>query len=377
MKVVHIITGLGDGGAEHTLFKICKYDNVNNHVVISLKGPGKYYSLLKRLGIEVYCLNINIFFYKFFFLIKLLYTLRPDIVQTWLVHGDLIGGIAARLAGIKNILWNIRYSNFEIKKAKLTTILIVKILIKLSYVIPQSIIVVSKKAKKIYERSGYDKKKLILIPNGYDLLILKPSKLQKRFFKKKYKIKKSTLVIGNIARHDPKKDHLNLLNSLSIVRSKNINFICILAGSNIDRNNISLVTKIKELKLSNYVKLIGQKDNIIEIMNGLDIYIQSSSYGEGFPNVVAEAMACGVSCVVTDVGDAAFIVGKTGVVVPPNNSIQLANALEKTIRKIGTKDLKNKSYKSRLRIKENFDIIKMIKLYNKSWIDVYKKNKIN
>jgi glycosyltransferase involved in cell wall biosynthesis len=377
MKVIHIITGLGDGGAEHTLFKICKYDNVNNHVVISLKGPGKYYSLLKRLGIEVYCLNINIFFYKFFFLIKLLYTLRPDIVQTWLVHGDLIGGIAARLAGIKNILWNIRYSNFEIKKAKLTTILIIKILIKLSYVIPQSIIVVSKKAKKIYETSGYDKKKLILIPNGYDLLILKPSKLQKRFFKKKYKIKKSTLVIGNIARHDPKKDHLNLLNSLSIVRSKNINFICILAGSNIDRNNISLVTKIKKLKLSNYVKLIGQKDNIIEIMNGLDIYIQSSSYGEGFPNVVAEAMACGVSCVVTDVGDAAFIVGKTGVVVPPNNSVQLANALERTIRKIGTKDLKNKSYKSRLRIKENFDIIKMIKLYNKSWIDVYKKNKIN
>ena len=61
MKVIHIITGLGDGGAEHTLFKICKYDNVNNHVVISLKGPGKYYSLLKRLGIEVYCLNINIF----------------------------------------------------------------------------------------------------------------------------------------------------------------------------------------------------------------------------------------------------------------------------------------------------------------------------
>lgn len=112
-------------------------------------------------------------------------------------------------------------------------------------------------------------------------------------------------------------------------------------------------------------------------MNGLDIYIQSSSYGEGFPNVVAEAMVCGVSCEVTDVGDAAFIVGKTGVVISPNNSIQLANALEKTIRKIGTTDLKNKSYKSRLRIKENFDIIKMIKLYNKSWIDVYKKNKIN
>ena len=121
MKVIHIITGLGDGGAEHTLFKICKYDNINKHIVISLKGPGKYFSLLNKLGIKVYCLNIKFFsIHKFFFLIKLLHSLKPDVVQTWLVHADFIGGIAARLVGIKNIIWNIRYSNFEVGKAKLT-----------------------------------------------------------------------------------------------------------------------------------------------------------------------------------------------------------------------------------------------------------------
>ena len=186
MKVVHIITGLGDGGAEHTLFKICKYNTNNKHIVISLTGSEKYSSLLKNLNIKVYCLNLNFFsIYKFFFLIKLLNSLKPDVVQTWLVHADLIGGIAARLAGIKNILWNIRYSKIEIGKAKLTTILIIKILAKLSFLIPKFIIIVSKKSKKIYEIEGYDKKKFRLIPNGYDLSILKFNKLQKKNFKKK------------------------------------------------------------------------------------------------------------------------------------------------------------------------------------------------
>ena len=186
MKVVHIITGLGDGGAEHALFKICKYDVSNKHFVISLKGPGKYFSLLNKLGIKVYCLNVNFFsIIKFISLIKLLRFLKPDIVQTWLVHADFIGGIAARLAGIKNIFWNIRYSNIEIGKAKLTTVIIIKILSILSYLIPKFIITVSKKAKKIYEKIGYNGKIIKFIPNGYDLSILKINKHQKKNFKKK------------------------------------------------------------------------------------------------------------------------------------------------------------------------------------------------
>ena len=150
MKIIHIITGLSDGGAEHTLYKICKSDTMNNHIVVSIKGRGKYFSLLKKLGIKVYCLNIKFFsIHKFFYLIKLLRTLKPHIVQTWIVHGDFIGGVAAKLACIKNIIWHVRYSNLEIGKAKLTTIINIKLLTKLSFVIPKFIVVVSKKAKKI------------------------------------------------------------------------------------------------------------------------------------------------------------------------------------------------------------------------------------
>ena len=368
MKVIHIITGLGDGGAERTLFKVCKYDLLNDHIVISLKGPGKYYSLLNKLGIEVYCLNINFFsIYKFFFLMMLLNKLKPDVVQTWLVHADFLGGMAARLIGIKNIVWNIRYSNFKVGKAKLATILIIKILSKLSFLIPKIIVIVSKRAKKIYTIEGYDKKKFRFIPNGYDLSILKPLKIKKNSFQKRIKIKKLVPLIGNVARYDQKKDHLNLLNALSLIRRKNIDFFCILIGSNIDNNNIILTSEIKKLKLSKNVKLLGQNDNILQVMNGLDILVQSSRYGEGFPNVIAESMACGTPCIATDVGDAAFIIGKTGWIVPPNNSIKLAKAIEKGLKEIGTKNWNKRCFEARLRIKKNFTVSKMLQSYNEVW----------
>lgn len=375
MKVIHIITSLGDGGAEHTLYKICKHDISNKHIVISLKSPEKYFSLLSNLGIKVYCLNFKFYsIYKFLILINLLRSLKPDIVQTWLVHADLIGGVAAKLAGIKNIIWNVRYSNFKIGKAKLTTFLIIKLLAKLSFLIPKLIIIVSKRAKKIYEKEGYDKEKLRFIPNGFDLLFLRPNIIQKKIFRKKIKIKKKIPIIGNVARYDPKKDHLNLLTSLSIIQSKKIDFVCLLVGSNINKNNIKLASHIKRLKLSKNIKLLGQNDNILQVMNGLDLYVQSSSYGEGFPNVVAESMACRTPCVVTNVGDASFIVGKTGWVVPPNNPNELAKALEKALYELTTQKFSKRCNKARSRIIEKFDMSKMLKSYNKSWYQVYKKN---
>ena len=373
MKIVHIVTGLGDGGAEHTLFKICKHDIKNKHIVISFKKYGKYFSLLNKLGIKVYCLNASFFsIHKFFFLIKLLQSLKPDIVQTWLVHADFIGSIAARLAGIKKILWNVRYSNIEIDKSKLTTILIIKVLAKLSYIIPEIIVIVSKKAKKIYENKGYDKRKLKFIPNGYDLSNLKGNKDQKIDFQKKIKIKKRIPLIGYVARYDPLKDHLNLLNALSLIRLKGKDFFCILVGSNINKNKI-LINEIKKLKLNNYVRLLGPVKNVSKVMNLLDIHVQSSA-SEGFPNVVAEAMVHKTPCVVTNVGDSSYIVGKTGWVVPPNDSVKLAKAIETAFNEIGTKNWNKKCNEARVRIKQKFSLSKMIKSYNKVWIKVFKKN---
>jgi glycosyltransferase involved in cell wall biosynthesis len=375
MKILHIITALGNGGAEHTLYKICKYDKSNDHIVISFKGEGKYFSLLNEIGTKVYILKTNpiTFFLKFFLLIKMIRFLNPDLVQTWLVHGDFLGGIAAKLAGIKNIVWNIRYSNLEFKSTKLITTILIGVLSKLSFSLPESIIVVSKSAKINCEKIGYCKKKLFLIQNGYDLSILKPIKNQKIIFRKKLKIKKEVPIIGMVARYTQKKDHGNLLNALSLIRSKNIKFFCILVGPGNNKKNLDLMSKIKKLGLNNSIKLLGSKNDITHVMNWMDIYIQSSKYGEGFPNVVAEAMACGTPCVATDVGDAAFIIGKTGFVVHPNNSFKLSRAIERMIKEINKKNWNKKKNQPRLRIKNNFDINIMIKSYDKLWNKIYKK----
>ena len=371
MRIIHIITGLGDGGAEHTLFKICKYDHKNKHIVISLKGPDKYFSLLHKIGIKVVCCNFKYYsIFKFFFLINTIRKIKPDLIQTWLVHADLVGGMASILAGCKNIIWNIR-SNFELGKAKLMTILIIKLLSKLSYFIPEKLSLFQKKLS-IYMKRKVMIKKLIFIPNGYDLLSLKQDIYKRKVFINRNKLENKKFIIGNVARYDPKKDHSNLLNALSILRNINIDFFCILAGKNIDRNNLNLMKKIHKLKLSKHIKLIGQNANILEVMNGIDVYVQSSSFGEGFPNVVAEAMACKTPCVATNVGDASLIVGNTGWIVPPSNSILLAKALEKAFYELESTEWNQRCTKARSKISNNYDISIMIKNYNKLWLKVYK-----
>ena len=197
--------------------------------------------------------------------------------------------------------------------------------------------------------------------------------IKKKNFIIKNKLENKKFIIGNVARYDPKKDHSNLLNALSILRNKKIEFFCILAGKNIDRNNLKLIKEINEFELTKYIKLLGQNDNILGVMNGIDVYVQSSSFGEGFPNVVAEAMACKTPCIVTDVGDASLLVGNTGWVVPPSDPINMANALEKSFYEIDSIKWNQRCIKARSKISNKFDISVMIKNYNKVWAKVYKK----
>ena len=163
------------------------------------------------------------------------------------------------MSGKNNILWNIRYSNLERDKAKLTTILIIKVLALLSYFVPRIIITVSKRAKKIYEIAGYNSKIIKYIPNGYDLSILRVNETEKINFRKKINYRNRIPLIGNVARFDPQKDHLNLLKALNLIKNKKINFKCIFVGFNVDNKNIELLSNIKKLKLSNHIKLLGQK----------------------------------------------------------------------------------------------------------------------
>ena len=369
MKIIHIISSLDFGGAEKVLFNICNSDMENEHIIVSLTQLGEYGRMLKKKKISVYVCNMKskiYFLSSFFYLISIIKKYKPDIVQTWMYHGDFLGSIAARLAGVKKIVWGIRHTNLKFRKSKFTTILISRVLAKLSWSIPKLIIVCAKSAMNFHQKIGYDRKKMCLINNGYDLSIFKNNRNKKNSIRKFYKIDRSTPLLATVGRYTFEKDHENLFKALKILKTKNYKFRYLLIGPKIDYNNVQLVSQIKKYKLENIVILLGIRRDIPLILKEIDLHILSSN-SEAFPNVVAEAMACGTPCVVTDVGDARFIVGKTGWVAPPNNSFLLSNSIKHALSELGTNKWKSKSNLARLRIKKNFDIENMINAYKIAW----------
>lgn len=370
MKILHIITSLYDGGAEGVLYRLCCNDKFNKHIVVSLRDKGKYGQLFLNNNIKIYCLEMKPRRFSIFSLLKLIKILKfekADIVQTWLYHSDFFGSIAAKLAGVKNLIWNIRHSDFNYDDTKKSLIILVKILAKLSYILPRKIIFCSKNAIKIHEKLGYDKKKLIYIANGYDLKKFRPSINQKLIFRKKFNINKNLPILGNVARFQPHKDHKNLLKALYLLKKDQVLFKCFLVGFKINKQNKILNKLIKKFKLRREIIFLGPQNNINKFMNGIDVHILASKYGEGFPNVVGEAMASGTPCVVTNVGDTREIVKKTGWVVPPNNSIKLSKGIKAALENYETNNWNNLCINARKRIKYNFSINNMIENYRKVW----------
>ena len=370
MKILHIITSLLDGGAEGVLYRLCTNDTNNEHMVISLRGKGKYGELLTNQGVKVLTLNMKpkkFSIFAFLKLIKILKNENADIIQTWLYHADFLGGIAARLAGKKNLIWNIRHSDFNKKYTKKSLVILIKILSKLSYFLPKKIISCSKNSIKLHTNIGYQSNKMNYVPNGYDLQMFKPNPQRKLLIKNKFNIKNRFTLLGNIARFHPQKDHVNLLQALSIVKKNKIPFKCILVGFGIEKKNKILNNLIQKFNLKNELILLGQQSKINVIMNEIDVNILASGYGEAFPNVVAEAMASGTPCVVTDVGDSSLIVGDTGWVTRTSNSKELANNIKKAINKSKSKKWNYLCLKARKRIVKKFSIKKMIVSYNKIW----------
>jgi glycosyltransferase involved in cell wall biosynthesis len=372
-KVVHIITSLANGGAEGVLFRLCSHDSVHHHIVFSLQDEGKYEPLLRAHGIEVHTVGMRPNIpspIALLTLIRLLRKHRPDIVQTWMYHADLIGGIAARMAGIRSIVWGIRHTTLEPGKSKKTTIWIAKLLAKLSWWLPVRIAVCAQRAMDVHEALGYNRAIMRFIANGYDLADFTPKPEAARALRAEWVVEPNMPLIGTVGRYDPQKDHANLLQALALLRSRNIPVRCVLVGTSLDDDNQELLAQIQGLGFEETVILLGSRTDIRAIMSALDVHVLPSAYGEAFPNVVAEAMACETPCVVTDVGDAAYIVGDTGWVVPTRDAEALAGAMEKALIASQQTDWQERCVLARKRIAEQFSIQRMVSAYSALWNEV-------
>jgi glycosyltransferase involved in cell wall biosynthesis len=355
------------------LFKLLRRldSNVFIPTVISLTSYGVYGSKIKSLGVSVSALNMSFFNFPVCFirLAYLIYKSKPCIVHTWMYHADLLGGICAHLLRVPKICWCIRNSGLSTKGNKLSTRIVVYFCSILSHVIPNIIISCSNKAVSNHISFGYSPVKFLTISNGFDVNKFFPNKYYRPKLCRLLNISNSSKLIGLIARYDPQKNHHGFLEAASIVsrQSPSANFI--LVGNNIDYNNKELLSHIEKYDLKNVVHLLGQISDVSYIISSLDILVSSSSWGEGFPNVVGEAMSSGVPCVVTDVGDSSFIVGKTGLVVPINDPNALSQNILYLLNK-SAKDYLKLSRNARGRVMHYFNITDVTKKYENVYINI-------
>lgn len=370
MRVLHIITGLSDGGAEGVLFRLIKHDASGSvHHVVALASDGKYGPQLRQLGVAVTILGMprgRLSISGLMGLWRILRTWRADVVQTWMYHADLIGGAAARLAAVP-VVWGIRNTTLEAGHSKRSTIWVARLCAWLSRWVPALIVCCAQAAQSVHAALGYDVRRMVVIPNGYDLSSFAPDPLARARLREDWAVSNDVPFFGMVARFDPYKDHGNLIAALAHLKARGLDFKVVLIGTGIDENNTLLVQQIAAACLTERVRLLGPCNDVPAIMNALDIHVLSSA-AEAFPNVLAEAMACGTPCVATDVGDSARIVGDTGWLVPPRNSLALADALAEAITAL--QDAPNWHQRmqcARQRIVQEFDIRRMVERYQQTW----------
>lgn len=373
MRIVHIIAGLKQDGAQSALYRLTSHSTPGDeHIVISMMDEGDYGSRLKAAGVRLHFLDMprgRITFAGVTALHGLLRDLRPDVVQTWMYHADLIGGVVARLAGSAKVVWGIRHSDHDPSRTKGSTRVVATLCAWTSGLVPALIVSCSERAVSIHQAMGYPNRKFRVIPNGYDLSQFAPDPVRGTALREELGVPHNAPLAGFVARWHPQKDHATLAAALAILAEEAPDLRCVLVGEGMDRDNPSLQHLLSNAGIANRVILVGQRSDIAGVMNALDVHVLSSAFGEAFPNVVAEAMACGTPCVVTDVGDAGLIVGKTGWIVGASDEVGLAAAIRAALKERRNAPVEWEARKAacRNRIAEHFSLERMAAAYSAVW----------
>jgi len=349
-RVLHVITSLQTGGAEGMLTALLlnQKDTTKQVQVATLAPGGRNFDLLTESNIQVYDLGLR-HTYNFFTslsrLIKIIRREKPDVVQSWMYHADLITTIALYLSGRRNktrLIWGIRCSDMNL--ADYSPLLRMTIgLCKFLSPLPDVVTVNSRAGRDHHIRAGYRPREILVFENGYDLSLFRRPTGTRGKIRKELGIPVDAIVIIAVARVDPMKDWQNFLDAFSTLSD----IYAIAAGEG--TKNLADLPRLKRL---------GRRDDVPDLLAASDIFVSSSAYGEGFSNAIAEAMASNLPIVATDVGDAAYIVGDGGVIIPPRDSNALANSIEHLVSK--PKSARKMGKMARERIEKQFSLKKTL-----------------
>lgn len=298
------------------------------HTVISLTGIGTVGLQLQALGIEVHvmgmrsALDIPRVIWR---LVRMISTARPDVVQTWMYHADLLGGVAARLPGNRNVIWGIRTTDVTAGGTRATAF-VRQLCAWLSRTVPHTIVCAADASRRAHIAVGYDAARMVVVPNGFDLIRLVATPAQRNALRLQCGFEQELVVVGYLGRFHPAKDQANFVRAAGLLARQFSNARFLMVGRDLDDDNVQLAQWIRATGCAECFVLLGERSDVPACLSAMDLFCLSSRT-EGFPNVVGEAMAMGLPCVVTDVGDAAMLVADTGVVVPKEDSAALALGL--------------------------------------------------
>lgn len=365
ISLLCVINALGTGGAEAMLYRLLTHldrTRFRARVVTLIDTIEPFATKIRSLGIPVQTLGMRPGRPNPLYVLRLARWLRqdpPDVIQTWLYHADLVGGLAARLAGGIPVVWGIRHSDLSREGNPWLTLQTVKACARLSHWLPRRIVCNSEASRAVHAAAGYAAEKMMVIPNGLDLAMFRPDPAARESVKKELlEIRGESPLVGLIGRFHPHKDHQNFIQAAAILSRSRPDVHFLLCGRGITWDNPKLVRWIMEAGIGDRFRLLGDRDDVPRLMAGLDLAV-SSSFGESFPNVIAEAMSCGVPCVATDVGDSAHIVGQIGRIVPPRDPRALAEAIEELLE-LNEEERCRLGAEARRRVQEHFDLPPMI-----------------
>jgi glycosyltransferase involved in cell wall biosynthesis len=373
LHVAHVITGLGVGGAETMLSRLVTGADPSRirMSVVSLSGAGALGALLTAAGIEVQAITARHSVHglaRAHALWRLLRRLRPDIVQTWLYHADFLGLVAA---GRVPVLWNLRCSDMEFAQGRAVKRLALRGLGLLSP-LPRGVIVNSLAGQRFHAALGYRPRRWEVIPNGIDVDRFAPDAGAGARLRGALGWPDDAVVIGHVARLHPMKDHGNFLQAARRVAEARPQARFVLVGDGTE----ALASQALAGALGNRLAILGRCMDVDRRLPGFDLFCLSSAYGEGFPNVLAEAMACAVPCVTTDVGDARLIVGQTGVAVPRRNAEALAGAIIAMID-AGATERHRRGEAARARVVASYTLRRCVERYEALYRDLVPTPRVN
>ncbi len=319
MKVLHVITGLQTGGAERMLANLCIASRRagGSPVVVALCPGGSQYERLREAGVTVFSLGMKKGVPSIGGLISLARLLRrecPDVVQSWMYHADLYSLLALWLSGRRRqtrLFWGVRCSDMDLRRYGVVLRLTVRLCAWLSRSV-DGIVVNSRAGARIHRRLGYPARRMTVIDNGFDTESFRPDASQRLAMRRSLGLPEEAFVVGCVARMDEMKDFPTLGAALDLLDG----VTCIAVGKDTEA-----------VAVARGMIALGERNDVPRLLNGFDLLVSASAFGEGFSNAIGEAMATGIPVVATDVGDARRILGDAGRIVPPRNPRALAQAV--------------------------------------------------